>query len=97
MSSLVIGLNVPDPNVPYRLMCRTALQECIKNVPSNFNIHNVALSCVMYHHKDIRIRRIPIFFRARAGGENSIDVPKVLSWGTAMIFELLQLRRSLKE
>ncbi len=97
MSSLVIGLNVPDPNVPYRLMSRVVLQECIRKVPSNFNIHNVALSCVMYHCKNIRINRVPIDFRARAGGENSIDVPKVMSWGAAMTFELLQLRRSLKK
>lgn len=97
LSSLVIGLNVPDPNVPYRLMRQPVLRECIRRVPSNFNIHNVALSCVMYQCKDIRIRRVPIDFLARAGGENSLDVPKVMSWGAAMIFELLQLRRSLKE
>jgi glycosyltransferase involved in cell wall biosynthesis len=97
LSSLVIGLNVPDPNVPYRLIRRDVLRECIRCVPSNFNIHNVALSCVMYHQQDIRISRVPIDFRARSGGENSLDVPKVMSWGAAMIFELLQLKRSLKE
>lgn len=96
LSSVVIGLNVPDPNVPYRLIRRGVLQECICKVPSNFNIHNVALSCVMYSRKEIRVRRVPIEFRSRAGGENSLDVPKVMSWGAAMIFELFQLKRSLK-
>lgn len=94
-SSLAMGQNVPDPNVPYRLMRRTVLQECIKKIPSNFNLYNVALSCVMYRHKNIRISRVPIEFRERAGGESSCDVPRVVYWGLAMIFELMQMKRSL--
>lgn len=96
LSSLALGMNVPDPNVPYRLVRRQVLQECIKKIPSNFNIHNVALSCVIYRQK-YSILRIPINFRSRAGGENSLDVPKVITWGLAMLFELLSLRRSLNK
>ena len=94
-SSLAMGQNVPDPNVPYRLMRRTVLRECIKMIPSNFNLYNVALSCVLYHQNNIRISRVPIVFRERAGGESSFDLPRVVYWGLAMIFELMQMKRSL--
>lgn len=96
LSSLVTGLNVPDPNVPYRLIRRETLRSCLQHIPSNFNIHNVALSSVLYMTRTPEIVRVPIEFRDRAGGTNSLDVPKVMSWGAAMIFELFQLKRELK-
>lgn len=95
-SSLALGLSVTDPNVPYRLIRRTVLQEAVKKIPSNFNLYNVALTCVLHHDKALRLSRVPINFRERAGGESSFDIPRVVYWGLAMVFELLQMKRALK-
>ncbi len=86
-----------DPNVPYRLMRREVLQRAIGRIPANFNIHNVALTYAFYKDPVCRMTRLPIEFRARASGENSLDLAKVFAWGTAMLFELLQLRRSFRK
>ena len=96
-SSLVLGLAVPDPNVPYRLIRRTTLQAAMKNIPPNFNLYNVALACVLHYDKSVRMSRVPINFRERAGGESSFDIPRVVCWGLAMVFELLQMKRSLRK
>lgn len=93
-SSLVCGMDLKDANVPYRLMRRTVLAAALPRVSPGFNIHNVALTYALRGLPGIRIAEVPIHFRNRQGGENSINVLKVASWGAAMLFELLQLRIS---
>jgi dolichol-phosphate mannosyltransferase len=94
LSSVTLGVNLPDPNVPYRLMRRKALSEILRLIPGNFNVHNVALSYCMYKRGTYKVERVPIVFRCRAGGTNSINMRAVISMGGAMLFELAALRRS---
>ncbi len=95
-SSLVSGVDLEDANVPYRMLRREVLASALPKVPSSFNIHNVALTSVLRQNPELRWKRVPIHFRERKGGENSIDVLKVAYWGAAMLFELLQMRVSKK-
>ena len=81
----VTGAKVIDPNVPYRLIRREVLQAALTRVPADFNIQNVALSVVLARTPGLKIARIPIHFRDRQGGTNSINLRKVLLMGAEML------------
>jgi len=91
-SSIICGQDLRDPNVPYRLMRRTALQRALRYIPASFNIHNVALTYVLKKLPGIRWGYVEIHFPTRRAGENSIDVLKVVTWGVEMLLELMRIK-----
>ena len=91
-SSVICGQDLKDPNVPYRLMRRGALQEALRSIPANFNIHNVALTYVLKKNPALRWAYVEIHFPSRQGGENSINILQVITWGLEMLLELLRIR-----
>ncbi len=91
-SSLICGQDLRDPNVPYRLMRRDALERALRYIPANFNIHNVALTYVLKKLPGLRWAYVSIHFPDRQAGENSLNVLKVVTWGVEMLLELLRIR-----
>lgn len=91
-SSLLSGMDLRDPNVPYRLMRTTVLREAIARIPTDFNIHNVALTYTLRRNSAVRWAYVPIHFRDRQGGSNSINVLRVTQWGVEMLLELRRLK-----
>ena len=71
---------VLDANTPYRLMSASTLRENIKYIPDDFFLTNVALSAI-YKKKKQKVHFIPITFRPRQGGVNSINIPKIIKIG----------------
>ncbi|MDF3129312.1 glycosyltransferase family 2 protein [Kiritimatiellaeota bacterium B1221] len=96
LSSLVMGRDLVDPNVPYRLMRREALKEALLKIPASFDIHNVAVLSVLKRNPALRWAYVPIRFRDRQGGSNSIDLLNVMHMGFSMLFDLRKLKKSLK-
>ena len=70
---LCFGVTVIDANTPFRLMESKSLKENIKYVPKDFNLSNVILS-VIYAKKKESVKFIPITFKPRQGGVNSINL-----------------------
>ena len=91
-ASVVTGADLPDPNVPYRLMKRDALAAALKRIPRNFNIHNVAVTYVLKKNPQLRFSYVPVHFRDRQGGSNSINVLRVVQLGFDMLFELIRIK-----
>ena len=71
---------VEDANTPFRLMQAETLQKYIGLIPKDFNLSNVILS-VIYAKKGCRVKYIPITFRPRQGGVNSINMKKIVKIG----------------
>ncbi len=71
---------VLDANAPYRLMSATTLKENLKYIPDDFFLSNVALSAV-YKKRRQKVHFIPISFRPRQGGVNSINIPRIIKIG----------------
>ena len=78
-ASLLGGRDMVDPNVPYR-------------IPASFNIHNVALTFILKKTDGVRWVYVPIRFRDRQGGSNSINLSNVAHWGFDMLLELRKLK-----
>lgn len=92
VSSLICGRDLKDPNVPYRLMRREVLQEALPNIPAEFHIHNVALTCVLRKLPGLRWNYIDIHFRGRQGGKSSAGISKIMRWGGGMLVGLMRIR-----
>lgn len=89
---LATRARVVDPNVPYRLFRREVLARALLRVPPTFDIHNVALSVVVARTPELRVARVPIHFRDRQGGTNSINLRKVIRMGLNMLRDLRSVR-----
>lgn len=73
-------VSVPDSNAPFRLMTRAYLEEFLSKMPVDYNLPNVMLTTFgAYFHKKVKF--VPISFRPRQGGKNSINVKKIVKIG----------------
>ena len=86
--------DVTDANTPFRLMKAEVLREQIRLIPENFNLSNVILS-VLYAKKGLRVKYIPITFRPRQGGENSINLKKIFGIGCQAVRDFWKINRML--
>lgn len=93
MGATLLGrTDMVDPNVPYRLIRKSVLATALKRVPPAFNIHNVALTYILKKTPGVRWEYVPIHFRDRQGGSNSINLPQVVHLGIDMLLELSRLK-----
>lgn len=93
---LCFGVTVTDANTPFRLMKADVLKENLKLVPEKFNLSNVIIS-VIYAKKKYNVKYIPITFRPRQGGVNSINLKKICKIGRQAVKDFKQINKTLKE
>ena len=89
-------VKVTDANTPFRLMTAKSLKENIEYVPKDFNLSNVILS-VIYAKRKQKVKYIPITFRPRQGGVNSINLPKIFRIGRQALKDFRQINKALKK
>jgi dolichol-phosphate mannosyltransferase len=82
---LVTGTYLTDPNVPYRLMRANALRKALRKVPADFELQNIGLTFALKQQPDLAWKYFPIHFRARRGGENSINYRKIAKMGINLL------------
>lgn len=83
---------VTDANTPFRLMKADRLKEQISLVPENFNLSNVLIS-VIYAKKKLAVKYLPITFRPRQGGVNSINMKKIFKIGKQAFKDFIYLNK----
>ena len=88
-------VSVTDANTPFRLMKASVLAEQIQLIPKDFNLSNVLIS-VIYAKKKLPVRYIPITFRQRQGGVNSINLKKITLIGIRAVKDFRTINRTLE-
>lgn len=88
--------DVTDANTPFRLMEAHVLKEQIELIPENFNLSNVLLA-VLYAKRGLRVKYIPITFHPRQGGENSINLKKIVGIGCQAVRDFWKINRTFRE
>ena len=91
---LIFGFRVTDANSPYRLMPKKLLQKYIVKVPENFNLSNVMLTVLFLRGKE-NVQFIPITFRPRQGGVNSINLKKITKIGIQAVKDFRTIKKNL--
>lgn len=92
---ICFGVTITDANTPFRLMKAPTLKENIRLVPENFNLSNVIIS-VIYAKKKLRVKYIPITFKPRQGGVNSINLRRIFGIGVQALKDFRAINKTLK-
>lgn len=87
-TSLLCGIDLKDANVPYRLVRTSALKEALPRIPDDFYMQNVALTLTLKRNASLRWKYVPIHFRDRQGGTNSINLKRIVGMGWKLLFNL---------
>lgn len=91
----IFGLKITDANTPFRLMSREVLEKYINKIPKDFNLSNVMLTVCLVKYKE-NIKFIPITFKPRQGGVNSINLRKIFKIGKQAVKDFRCIKKSLK-
>lgn len=92
---LCFGVTVTDANTPFRLMKADTMNKYIGLIPEEFNLSNVILS-VIYAKKKCKVKYLPITFRPRQGGVNSINMKKIFGIGKQALKDFREINRAIK-
>ena len=89
---LYFGVKVPDANAPFRLMKTDVVKKYLYNMKPDYNLPNIMMTTyfVYYHEK---CRFIPISFKPRQGGKNSVNLAKIIKIGWNALKDFRELRR----
>ena len=91
----IFGLKITDANTPFRLINRETLKRYITKIPKDFNLSNVMLTVCLVKYKE-NIKFVPITFRPRQGGVNSINFKKIIGIGKQAVKDFRYIKKSLK-
>ena len=83
---------VKDANTPFRLMKASVLEKELRYVPADYFLTNVLIT-VIFTKRKYRLKYIPITFRKRQGGVNSINVKKITKVGLRSLRDFIKLNR----
>ncbi len=92
LTALVTGRDLKDVNVPYRLMRRDALARALPQIPPDFDLQNIALTLALKRQRQLRWVHLPIRFRERRGGTNSINIADIVRKGCGMLMQIHRVR-----
>ncbi|MDO4477597.1 MAG: glycosyltransferase family 2 protein [Lachnospiraceae bacterium] len=78
-----------DPNTPFRLMKREALAPCLGIISENEPLTNALVSALMVK-MGRRVKWLPITFRERQGGKNSINLKRIFRIGRRALHDFAE-------
>ena len=89
---LIFGESITDANTPFRLMSSSTLKKYINKIPKDYNLSNVLLTVLLVKGKE-NIKFIPITFRPRQGGVNSINLRRIIKIGQQAVKDFRMLKK----
>lgn len=93
---MTFGVDIPDSNAPFRLMKTELVAKYINKLPRDFNLPNVMFSTYFAYFNE-KILFLPITFKPRQGGVNSINIPKITKIGRNAIGDFYELRKHIND
>lgn len=93
---LIFGVKLKDANAPFRLMKTELVAKYINKLPQDFNIPNIIFTTYFVYHQE-RVKFIPITFKPRQGGTNSINIRKIVKIGWTAVGDFVQLKKHIDD
>ena len=88
---LYFGVNVPDANAPFRLMKTETVKKYLYKMDAEYNLPNIMMTTYfVYYGEKTDFRTIS--FKPRQGGENSINIPKIVKIGWKALGDFRRLK-----
>lgn len=93
---LIFGEKVKDSNTPFRLMNAKKLQPILDIIPADFFLSNVIISMLVIKRKEKHLW-LPISFKPRQGGVNSINFKSILKIGYKAIADFYTIKQNISK
>ncbi|NCI51656.1 glycosyltransferase family 2 protein [Sediminibacterium roseum] len=87
------GVSVPDANTPFRLINAATLRKYLGLIPADSFLSNVVMSTLIVKDK-VPVKWIPITFKPRQAGKNSINLKSITKIGLKAIRDFRQIKKS---
>lgn len=71
------------------------MEEYLPDIPKDFNLSNVMLTVLLLYNRE-KVKFIPITFRPRQGGVNSINLPKITKIGIQAVKDFRIIKKGMK-
>lgn len=92
---MIFGVSVKDANAPFRLMKSEMVAKYIDRMPADFNIPNIMFTTFFVYY-DEKTDFVPISFKPREKGTNSINIRKIIKIGIKAVFDFVKLKKGMK-
>lgn len=89
---LLFQVKLTDANTPFRLMKAEELAKILPLIPKDYNLSNVVIS-VIFAKKKLPVKYIPITFRPRQGGVNSINMKRIFKIGKKAVGDFVKINK----
>jgi hypothetical protein len=86
------GVWAKDANTPFRLMQGDELLRCVRLIPDDSFLSNVALTAI-YLKRGLRVQYLPITFKPRQGGTNSIRLRNMFPIGCKALRDFREISK----
>lgn len=88
------GVRMPDANAPFRLMSANFLRDYLPKLPEDYNLPNAMLSTYgVYYGR--RVRFVPVTFKPRQAGKNTINVRRIVGIGWKALSDFRALSKAM--
>lgn len=94
MLRIIFGVNLVDPNTPFRLMNAATLKKFIDRIPDGQE-HSNALIAAMYVKNNLRVKYLPVTFRQRKSGKSWVRLSKIMRIGWEALWDFIKLSKRL--
>lgn len=91
---IIFGVNIVDANTPFRLMNSDKLKPLLEITPKDFFLSNVMISVLVVHRRQNYVW-LPITFRPRQGGVNSINFKRIVKIGIKAIKDFKEIKKKI--
>ena len=92
---LYFGVSVPDANAPFRLMRTSVVKKYLYRLDADYNLPNIMLAAYFAYYKE-KLAFREITFKPRQGGDNSVDIPKIVKIGWNALYDFRRLKKDMK-
>lgn len=93
---VIFGVRVPDANAPFRLMKTELVNKYINKLPENYNIPNIMFTTYFKYKKE-SITFMPISFKPRQKGTNTINVKKIFKIGLNAVGDFIKFKKEIND
>lgn len=91
---IIFGVKVPDANAPFRLMRADLVKQYIRKLPRDYNLPNIMLTTYFVYYQE-KVRFVPITFKPRQAGTNSINLKKITKIGWQALKDFRNFKKSM--
>ncbi len=93
---LYFGVKVPDANAPFRLMKCDVVKKYLYRMQEDYNLPNIMMTTFYTYYGETR-EFIPISFKPRTAGTNSINLKKIFKIGWKALGDFRRFKKEMKK